>query len=685
MARRSKKYPNVEVTVRETGFYDVVWVAHPGEPWKNHNVKDPYIDLGHVKGNRDKGFTAYTPYPESKEIGTYRGLIKAAEALWERHPKRANPRKSTQFYGGPIRGYPYDTVVKVHPKDGRYRWFVQSTVGEVLASGWAGTKSEGMAAANSWIDEENRVGYQRKNPSGWKRPAKARTGATILVKWFRGSNSSGGIKGRILESYPGRWIWDLLKVPKGDGKIQLFAHGKAVDESEAKSSVEDAYRRDFRRKNARGIPRVREWLISIGNGQKFRVLAPTKRLAILNLREKYSTWGFPIKSVGVARKEVGQREMVVEETKRKNSSGWTQKPYGDVYKYTKRVRVGSGPGVAISAIVRPVTAKGWYWIVSEQTVKDGAWSRLGDGHSDTLAGAKYDADDQISEARKIYGSRKNSRTRKVRPADRKNIKKGKGKMRKNPTSFRMTPVNHLPGGKGGPGALKYDGHLVRQIWKIVSSADGELGYVTKTEGGWYIVDIVGKMLQHIPKYQGKPYVRKLAIAALSQKWLRNAKGKRRKNPTKKLLSGWTYDESVRSWIKDSREYVAGSGGRKVETEAWVTPHNYGDGPGANWKVMQAWYKGDRHGPLQTLERGSASTVAQAKKEAAKALAHHRVRFKDYERPSYKRKNARKSVRTSIKKITVKGKPAYGVFRGSRRVGYAFTKSTANKIARKKSK
>lgn len=477
------------------------------------------------------------------------------------------PRRSTQFYGGPIRGYPYDTVVKVHPKDGRYRWFVQSTVGEVLASGWAGTKSEGMAAANSWIDEENRVGYQRKNPSGWKRPAKARTGATILVKWFRGSNSSGGIKGRILESYPGRWIWDLLKVPKGDGKIQLFAHGKAVDESEAKSSVEDAYRRDFRRKNSRGIPRVREWIITIGNGQKFRVLAPTKQLAILNLREKYSTWGFPIKSVGVARKEVGQREMVVEETKmRKNPK-------------SKR------------SMYRIEWYKGGRWTTSGLADVQGLTY---DEAKDAIENLRYNLDVPSSQKFRVVNQanekvvyRTNSRTRKVRPADRKNIKKGKGKMRK--------------------------------------------------------------------------------------------------NPTKKLLSGWTYDESVRSWIKDSREYVAGSGGRKVETEARVTPHNYGDGPGANWKVMQAWYKGDRHGPLQTLERGSASTVAQAKKEAAKALARHRVRFKDYERPAYKRKNARKSVHTSIKKITVKGKPAYGVFRGSRRVGYAFTKSTANKIARKKSK
>jgi len=58
------------------------------------------------------------------------------------------------------------------------------------------------------------------------------------------------------------------------------------------------------------IPKTREWKITMEDGRVFRVLAPTRQLAILNLRaEGFNTWG-PIKSVGVARKPVGTHTMV---------------------------------------------------------------------------------------------------------------------------------------------------------------------------------------------------------------------------------------------------------------------------------------------------------------------------------------------------------------------------------------
>lgn len=73
---------------------------------------------------------------------------------------------------------------------------------------------------------------------------------------------------------------------------------------------------------SRGIPKVREWRVTLESGYKFRVLAPTKYLAVLNLRfASPAPWG-PGKSsapiwgavakVGAV-KGTGQREMVVRE------------------------------------------------------------------------------------------------------------------------------------------------------------------------------------------------------------------------------------------------------------------------------------------------------------------------------------------------------------------------------------
>jgi hypothetical protein len=71
---------------------------------------------------------------------------------------------------------------------------------------------------------------------------------------------------------------------------------------------------------SKGIPRVREYLIKTTNGQTFRVLAPTRQLALLNLRHDSGVWFWgPIKSVAAARKPVGQRVSVVEETIRERS------------------------------------------------------------------------------------------------------------------------------------------------------------------------------------------------------------------------------------------------------------------------------------------------------------------------------------------------------------------------------
>ncbi|MDH3350243.1 MAG: hypothetical protein OEM51_01745 [Gammaproteobacteria bacterium] len=68
------------------------------------------------------------------------------------------------------------------------------------------------------------------------------------------------------------------------------------------------------------IPKVREWKITmhrIGNpgaaGDVFRVLGPTKRLAIMNLR--YTGNYEAIRSVAAYRKQVGQTALVQKESK----------------------------------------------------------------------------------------------------------------------------------------------------------------------------------------------------------------------------------------------------------------------------------------------------------------------------------------------------------------------------------
>jgi hypothetical protein len=51
----------------------------------------------------------------------------------------------------------------------------------------------------------------------------------------------------------------------------------------------------------RGIPLVKSWRVTLESGGKVTVLAPTKRLALLNYRFEH---GYdPIKSIGLLRKK----------------------------------------------------------------------------------------------------------------------------------------------------------------------------------------------------------------------------------------------------------------------------------------------------------------------------------------------------------------------------------------------
>lgn len=60
---------------------------------------------------------------------------------------------------------------------------------------------------------------------------------------------------------------------------------------------------------SRGIPPVKEWRITMEDGRVFRVLGCTRRLAVLNLRAA-PVWA-PIAKIGLFRKQVGQRRLVV--------------------------------------------------------------------------------------------------------------------------------------------------------------------------------------------------------------------------------------------------------------------------------------------------------------------------------------------------------------------------------------
>jgi hypothetical protein len=57
------------------------------------------------------------------------------------------------------------------------------------------------------------------------------------------------------------------------------------------------------------IPKVKEWKVTLADGRgAFRVLAPTKQLARLNLRAE-GCW-YPIQSIGVVRRPIGQDQVV---------------------------------------------------------------------------------------------------------------------------------------------------------------------------------------------------------------------------------------------------------------------------------------------------------------------------------------------------------------------------------------
>ena len=49
------------------------------------------------------------------------------------------------------------------------------------------------------------------------------------------------------------------------------------------------------------IPSVKTWIVTTIDGDKFEVLAPTKRLAMMNFRHDYG-FGFIIETVGLKRK-----------------------------------------------------------------------------------------------------------------------------------------------------------------------------------------------------------------------------------------------------------------------------------------------------------------------------------------------------------------------------------------------
>lgn len=96
---------------------------------------------------------------------------------------------------------------------------------------------------------------------------------------------------------------------------------------------------------SRAIPRVREWKITLEDGQAYRVNAPTKRLALLNFRGH----GYydAVRSVGAIRNQIGQRETVepwkprrkspIADALRKEFGGaFSVEDWGDVIELTPR-------------------------------------------------------------------------------------------------------------------------------------------------------------------------------------------------------------------------------------------------------------------------------------------------------------------------------------------------------------
>ena len=62
------------------------------------------------------------------------------------------------------------------------------------------------------------------------------------------------------------------------------------------------------------IPKVREWMVTLESGMKLRVLAPTRRLARMNVRHEGGRHAYAdIRSIGAVRRSVGQQTLVMEE------------------------------------------------------------------------------------------------------------------------------------------------------------------------------------------------------------------------------------------------------------------------------------------------------------------------------------------------------------------------------------
>ena len=61
------------------------------------------------------------------------------------------------------------------------------------------------------------------------------------------------------------------------------------------------------------IPKVREWKVTTYAGLVYRVLAPTRTLAVMNLRSEGIYYA--VKTVGVYREQVGQTALVQKESR----------------------------------------------------------------------------------------------------------------------------------------------------------------------------------------------------------------------------------------------------------------------------------------------------------------------------------------------------------------------------------
>jgi hypothetical protein len=275
------------------------------------------------------------------------------------------------------------------------------------------TKSKADARARKERAKQPKA--KRKNPStGWKQEPYGE------VYSYQKNVTVGGAKIRALlhpETARG-WVWIVWERKDdtwskwkkvGNGREtgpNGFRNAKAAADEQISEMREIYGGYTPRRKNARGIPSVKEWLVTLDNGGKFRVLAPTKTLAKMNFRDVHYLWGHSIKSVAVSRKPVGQRERVKPDNAKAHGmwTGWRNNP---VVKNHKGYKI---------QVKWDADRRAWFGAITSPRGKRPTVRSYGAGMGEAWRKAIKWVDDHAKKSARKKAPKRKARTRRKNPA-----------------------------------------------------------------------------------------------------------------------------------------------------------------------------------------------------------------------------------------------------------------------------